>query len=79
MTNELRSIRIAKLEAWEQHGYGYAERFDRTHTALEAHNYIVNNTDIDNDMVHKTPSSMYKMCGRIMNKRDMGRGNQPLL
>jgi len=76
MTNsdDLVSTRKSKISAWNEKGFpGYAENFARTHTAEQARDFCEKNDCRDTDEILKSPKSEVKMCGRILQMREMGK------
>ncbi len=62
-----------KLALWAEHGWGYASRYDRTHTSELAREYIHENDPRPTKDVMAEPRTDTAVCGRIMNVRDMGK------
>jgi len=66
--------RQKKIEAWIQKGFpGFATKFDRTHTTIEAKDFCEKNTLRDSTEIMKKSQKKIRMCGRIMQLRDMGK------
>ncbi len=65
--------RKKKLEEWRALGFDYASKFERTHTSAEAASEVKKKAPRDVTAVLQKPKSDRKMCGRIMNLRDMGK------
>ncbi len=65
--------RKQKWQLWQEKGYDYAEKFDRTHTTQEAQEHAGNITLRSAESVLENPSSSVRMCGRILNMRHMGK------
>ncbi|MCF7812645.1 lysine--tRNA ligase [Candidatus Gracilibacteria bacterium] len=71
--NSLRAERREKLEQWRKLGFDYAAKFDRTHTSAEAKKAIKKKAPRDTEKVMQKPSSSIRLCGRIVNIREMGK------
>ncbi len=71
--NHLIEERKRKLEEWKKLGFGYASKFDRTHTASQAKQAVEKKAPRDSNDVLKKPKNVQRLCGRIMNLRDMGK------
>jgi lysyl-tRNA synthetase class 2 len=72
--NQLVTERKKKLAAWREKGYaGFAEKFDRTHTSLEARVFCANTNLREAGTIMEAPESDAKICGRVQNFRDMGK------
>lgn len=75
--NTLIAERKKKLTDWEAHGFsGYAFKFDRTHTAaagqVAAEKFSKKWRDAA-EILKKGPTFDIKMCGRVVNFREMGK------
>ncbi len=74
MSDPLVEQRRLKLAAWkERFGYGYAEKFDRTHTSAQAKEAVETKSPRVAEDVLADPKATAKLCGRIINLRDMGK------
>ncbi len=72
--NKLVTERKGKIAEWEKLGFsGYAEKFDRTHTSQQARAHCEKAKLRDADKIMAKPKNDVKMCGRIMNFREMGK------
>lgn len=71
--NNLIIERKNKLKEWQKLGFDYAEKFDRTHTSEVALSFLKKNETRSVSEIMKNPQSEVKMCGRIMNIREMGK------
>jgi lysyl-tRNA synthetase class 2 len=71
--NQLILERKKKLEQWKALGFGYAQKFDRTHTATQAREFVQKNSTREVNEIFESAQSDVRMCGRIMNMRDMGK------
>lgn len=72
-TNNLMLERKNKFEVLKKLGFGYAEKFDRTHKSEEARLFLEKNESREVSEIMEHPKSEIKMCGRIMNMREMGK------
>lgn len=74
MSNDQFQQRKEKIALWEKLGaQGYGKKFDRTHFSVEAKK-IAETTDLrDSKEVMERPNQDTKLCGRIMNFREMGK------
>ncbi|PID70673.1 lysine--tRNA ligase [bacterium DOLZORAL124_38_8] len=79
MSEENRFIteRKQKINLWEEKGFaGYANKFDRTHTSQEAKKKSEDEKATLRDatiIMNDIPSEELSLCGRITNKRAMGK------
>jgi lysyl-tRNA synthetase class 2 len=71
--NQLITERTQKLKQWQALGFGYASKFDRTHTSSQAREQIKKESQRDVPDIMKSPKSEQALCGRIMNMRNMGK------
>ncbi len=72
--NHLITDRKKKLEAWREKGFdGFAEKFDRTHTSAEAKSFCEKAKLREASDIMAGPKSEAKLCGRVLNFRDMGK------
>jgi len=77
--NHLITDRKEKIKNWEAKGFsGYAQKFDRTHTAKEAKSNIevANSSSLlreAGDLMKNKVEPKQALCGRIMQMRDMGK------
>lgn len=71
--NQLILERKKKLEQWKELGFGYAKQFDRTHTAIQARDFVQKNDTREVADIFEKAKTDIRMCGRIMNMRDMGK------
>lgn len=71
--NQLIAERKQKLEQWKKLGFGYASKFDRTHTSTQAREAVKKGKQRDVVKIMESPKSESSLCGRIMNLRDMGK------
>jgi len=71
--DQIISERKNKLEEWRKLGFDYANKFDRTHTSKEATEEVKKSKAKDGETIMKNLKPTKKMCGRIMNLRDMGK------
>ncbi len=72
--NKLVTERKQKIAEWEKLGFaGYAEKFDRTHTSAQARAHCEKAKLRDAEKIMAKPKNDTKMCGRIMNFREMGK------
>ena len=65
--------RKKKFEEWQKLGFGYASKFDRTHNSVEAKKEVGAHAPREVAEVLASPKNDKKMCGRIVNLRDMGK------
>ncbi len=70
--NQIVQERKKKFEEWKALGFSYAEKFDRTHTSAQALKTTQKEKLRDIDTLLTSPKKEVRMCGRIMNLRDMG-------
>ncbi len=71
--NQLVAERKRKLGLWKEKGFGYAEKFERTHTSAQAKEMLEKKVPRDPELVIEKPKNKARMCGRLMNLREMGR------
>ena len=75
MQSSLIKDRLKKIKLWQDFGQsGYATKFKRSHTSGEAKEFIFgnkNNLRNTEDIMEK-PKRSVLVCGRIMQKREMG-------
>ncbi|MDH3324926.1 MAG: OB-fold nucleic acid binding domain-containing protein, partial [Candidatus Peregrinibacteria bacterium] len=73
--NHLITERRKKIEAWNEKGFdGYAKKYDRTHTAAEAKMACKTAKLREaNEILEKPAGAENSICGRIMQKREMGK------
>ena len=72
--NHLIAERRAKITAWEEAGFTpYAQKFDRTHTAVEARKFCEETKLREASEILEGAKVQAKICGRIMNYRTMGK------
>ncbi|MCF7846535.1 MAG: lysine--tRNA ligase [Candidatus Gracilibacteria bacterium] len=73
-THKLVAERTAKIKLWEELGFpGYAQKFDRTHTAREAREFCEKNDLRDTGDILEKPKSKAALAGRILQFRSMGK------
>lgn len=71
--NHLITERKAKIQAWKDKGFdGYAVTYDRTHTAAQARESADKGTREAPDVMGE-PKSEARLCGRLLQMRDMGK------
>ncbi len=73
--NHLITDRRKKIANWEEKGFaGYAQKFDRTHTAEKAKK-VCENGDLReaNEILENPSKATIYLCGRIINLREMGK------
>ncbi|MCF7917394.1 lysine--tRNA ligase [Candidatus Gracilibacteria bacterium] len=71
--NKLITERKQKFQEWQRLGFGYASKFDRTHTSAQARVAVRKAKLRDVPDILKKPKNNAALCGRIMNLRDMGK------
>lgn len=72
--NQLIAERRAKIAQWEEAGFSpYAQKFERTLTAIQAQEFCEKNSLRETPEILEKPAVAGKMCGRIMNFRSMGK------
>lgn len=72
--NKLITERKNKIAEWKKLGFsGYSEKFDRTHTSQQAREYCGKKKLREADKIMAGPKNDIKMCGRIVNFREMGK------
>ncbi len=74
--NHLITDRKAKIKNWKDKGFfGYAKKFDRTHTATQAKEIVKKSKSLrePSDLMKNEVKPKYALCGRIMQMRDMGK------
>ena len=71
--NKFIAERKRKFEEWNKLGFGYAEKFDRTHTAVEAREFVDKNPPRELEKIMSSLQADKKICGRVMNLREMGK------
>ena len=71
--NSLIAERKKKLEAWATAGFGYADKFDRTHTSVQAKEFSEKKAPRELEKILEKPDSKVRICGRLMNIREMGK------
>ena len=71
--NQLITDRKRKLNLWNERGFGYAEKFERTHLVSQAKKDVEKNEPREATQVLENPTANIKMCGRILNLRTMGK------
>lgn len=62
-----------KLKLWSKQGFGFAEKFDRTHTSTQAREYVSHHPVREIDSIVSDPRAAHRLCGRIKNVREMGK------
>lgn len=74
MSDDLITQRKEKIKIWNDLGFdGYAITFDRTHTSKQARETLEQKAPRESGDVLDGPKNEAKMCGRIMNQREMGK------
>ena len=71
--SDLRQQRLQKLSEWENLGFGYAEKFDRSHSSKSARELVADKTADDTHPVLGAPKNVTQVCGRIVNFREIGK------